>query len=826
MRAEARLVFPREYVIAPSGGDVLVIGGSQLHALKGAASGFVPELAASLDGTRTREQVAANLAHRSSREIDDGIRVLLNLRLLEETTDGAPALADDGALGYCRRYRSFQGASHSGREALARFQAARVSIIDASAGGTRAHALSDLLLRCGARQVEVHDATSVLRVSPSLVIFLSFSGARPGAARELDAAAFQAGVPWLRIVVDSGMGFADIGPLFRGGRTPCFECFNRLHGAPAAAHTINSALPDEFWLGLAAAEAFDILASIGAAPSCCGLSRYLGLDTPLARRLTLSRMPGCPRCRTAKGPLEAVGSWPGAALIFEDAVAQEVIGSGEPRPSGPAAGSRLDTVLGRGGQNPKEFLASERRWLDGTVPQIAARLLGAPEGSSIRQSRLLDAEVIGAMAMLTAGQRKKAEPSQQTERWAATGGNLGSIELYVLIREAAGLAPGLYFYQTADHSLARIDRRCPMDIAALLGAASPEFAACGPAALFIATGAYHRVAPKYGAFGYRLLHLDAGTALSQLRLAASGLGFATGVATRWADNDLESALALTPFAEQVTGVVGLWPTGSPVQCGKLPAPDAPGHADHLPAQAFGGIANADDIAYAAYRSSRLAAGNTQRRGSGVSAHRPAARGGIVLPPPATAGTSISDVLVQRRSVREFQRRPVPLSALAAILAYAHHSDVEAWPGEDAECRPMRYIVLAQAVADLEPGAYEFDPTEKMMLSLRPLSRAEFATCFLQVEFAAAPAAIWIVGDLAAACGRHGEFGHRQLLLRAGHSAHRLWMAAIALGMAGCLIGGMVAGAGRELLEMDGYWTAGLLGLALGFGAGAQGAEVE
>jgi nitroreductase len=192
---------------------------------------------------------------------------------------------------------------------------------------------------------------------------------------------------------------------------------------------------------------------------------------------------------------------------------------------------------------------------------------------------------------------------------------------------------------------------------------------------------------------------------------------------------------------------------------------------------------------------------------------------FTLPAPETPDTTIGDVVARRRSVRSFQRKPVPAAKVAGILAYAHHCDADAWPRERSEGRPLRFIVLAQAVSGLDPSAYEYLPDQHAVAPMaRRLSATEFATFFLQKEFSAAPAAIWIVGDLAAACARHGEFGHRQLLLRAGHAGHRLWMGAIAHGLGGCLIGGMVAGAGRESIHLDGYWSAGLLGFALGFEA--------
>lgn len=86
---------------------------------------------------------------------------------------------------------------------------------------------------------------------------------------------------------------------------------------------------------------------------------------------------------------------------------------------------------------------------------------------------------------------------------------------------------------------------------------------------------------------------------------------------------------------------------------------------------------------------------------------------------------------------------------------------------------------------------------------------------MQSEFAKAPLVVWITGNLAAAAARHGGFGHRQLLMRAGMAAHRLWMAGMATGLSGCIVAGVVPGAARRQLELDGYRKASLIALAAG-----------
>jgi hypothetical protein len=59
-----------------------------------------------------------------------------------------------------------------------------------------------------------------------------------------------------------------------------------------------------------------------------------------------------------------------------------------------------------------------------------------------------------------------------------------------------------------------------------------------------------------------------------------------------------------------------------------------------------------------------------------------------------------------------------------------------------------------------------------------------------------------------------------LLLRAGAAAHRLWMAALGTGLAGCLAAGVVPGTARRQFGFDGFRQASLLSFVTGYGAQA------
>jgi SagB-type dehydrogenase family enzyme len=165
----------------------------------------------------------------------------------------------------------------------------------------------------------------------------------------------------------------------------------------------------------------------------------------------------------------------------------------------------------------------------------------------------LDDSPLAGLLLQTFGLRDT--DSGQVSRWAPTGGNLGSPLAYVLALDVAGLAPGWYFYQRGDHSLARIRALPAPD-----GHAEAVWPGIGPErpdALIVLAGALDVVAAKYHDFAYRILGLDAGVALAQLAAVADEAGLTVRFADRWDDTAIGTALHLDADSEPVTAVVAL-----------------------------------------------------------------------------------------------------------------------------------------------------------------------------------------------------------------------------------------------------------------------------
>jgi hypothetical protein len=345
-----------------------------------------------------------------------------------------------------------------------------------------------------------------------------------------------------------------------------------------------------------------------------------------------------------------------------------------------------------------------------------------------------------------------------------------------------------------------------------------------PDALVFLTGAFHRVSRKYGSFGYRLVQLDAGAAVSQLHLVAAGLGLWSQTARPCADDLIEAQLGLDAPSEQSTAVVKLSRKACPPPA-RLSGGDRHGPAGQdrpaslQPARSFYEVSSAD-VAARAHRDSRLPELEIDRgfREGAAPRQQPVSRGirWCDLPAPERGGASLGGILARRSSLRRYAASPVLPSQLGTMLHHASQGDATDWPEEPAAGRALKFMVLAWRLEGLAPGRYLYDPACHALGHIGPVVPAE-EVCGLMVqdEFAAAPLHVWILGDLAAACARHGAWGHRQLLMRAGTACHRLWFAALGTGLGGTIVAGVVPGAVRNRLGLDGYRQAALLVFAAG-----------
>jgi len=199
--------------------------------------------------------------------------------------------------------------------------------------------------------------------------------------------------------------------------------------------------------------------------------------------------------------------------------------------------------------------------------------------------------------------------------------------------------------------------------------------------------------------------------------------------------------------------------------------------------------------------------------------------------PSAEMASFIDTLFRRRSVRAYSQKALSLQALAGFLALTYppevidadyapdlqpHQSLVSWNGHVTACR---LILIARDVEGLKSGPYLVDERAR---ALRPIGlqpgHAEVdilgKSCF-QEEFRLAPAFFLQIGSIHDAIERYGERGYRYMLIENGVQMQRMYLAAAALGMAGCVTGSIIQKDFEEWLGIDGYTAAALNGFALG-----------
>ncbi len=533
-------------VVVPLKDGLLIEGAVERQVLRGkAAVTLLPRLIEAMDGTRTLEQIAAALSGTSLKAVHDAAALLYTRGLVEEGKE--PALVESGCepntLAFFHRYLDATRVNANAQQAASRL--VRTPVLVAAAGGECESAmriLSEALASTGV-PVSSYSLCEPIEPGTARLVVLLVSGDEPADRLcQLDDECARAGVPWLRAAIRPETMTAELGPYFVRGTTGCYRCFANIRDLkePAVAQG-DAALLTRLWANMLAVDAIYLVSRIGPLAGTAQLMHY-DLATWESQKISVPRMPGCPHCRPVgaerRGEIET-------AVAFEDAVAFPCRSLIDPK-THQTHYRTANIELARDGKRypsaPKVELPDRL-----LLPRPSGSLLAALSTAAKPVTQTLDLPRLTSLLMMTTGLRPNdsTRPAHKpVQRWAPTGGNLGSPELYVAVFAVAGLDPGIYFYQPHEHVLSWI------------GHAPPT--AGDACALVFGTGALGRVAKKYGPFAYRVVQQDAGVAFAQLHVVATGLGLRAEMPARWDDLEISTMLGLDTRSEAVTFVARIY----------------------------------------------------------------------------------------------------------------------------------------------------------------------------------------------------------------------------------------------------------------------------
>ncbi|MGP4066179.1 nitroreductase family protein [Oceanobacillus sp. M65] len=522
----------------PFNNKLLFQGSENLQILSGnAVSKFLPMLLPHLDGTNTVENIITKFPEYSPKDITSILAVLFMRGLLDDA-QGDDLIDLDffrpEVLEYFNRNNDSTRVNKSAAQGLERLKNANLLILsDSDHGDILLHEIKHM----GASNVVFQSLDDYIYVQDlTLVIVFCVNDLKHERLEEIDQLCISNQVPWMLTRVERNQGV--IGPYFENIETPSYDAYrNELENKE---RQLKGQAPQELvemWESYAAIEIVYFITKL--APSVTGVE-YLVFNfddwTSTSKKLNYL--------------IESEY----IAYKFENAIAF---------PSRHLITPKSHQMH----YNPKNLQLST----EGKV-YPSADLINLPLNTELSgdffsnafekstSSRSLDFDSLSTLLTMTGGIK---ESQGIIKRWAPTGGNLGSPQFYVIPTNVKGLEPELLFYQEMDQTLAKIGKvnnngQLEKTINEVIGNQEEEI----PDALIVITGNLERTAGKYNGFAYKIIHLDAGVALSQMQAVSKGLDLKMRMYDQWNEERLVDFLGINHYKEPVVGLAGIYGKGA------------------------------------------------------------------------------------------------------------------------------------------------------------------------------------------------------------------------------------------------------------------------
>ncbi|NBE92321.1 MULTISPECIES: hypothetical protein [unclassified Nonomuraea] len=496
--------------LAWAAGDVAVVveGAPERHVFRGkAAKEVLARVVPLIDGTRSLEELRRETGL-SARHLDQVLALLGERGLLESPDEGDDLWPDREAATYFSRNLSETG-GYASSENISR-HLARCTVVVLGDALIAGEVMADM------RALGVGRVRSELSASEAegrVFVIVIDQPAQPDVLAEAAAWCGPRGIPVMRAA--ASLEFVELGPCFLLPYTACVACVGRGRAdAGWEAGTATRPGPRDVASGLITTEALGLLLGLPETGAPRLVTRIALSGWTKDRRLALP-YPDCEDCGTTHS----------AADSYEWTIASD----------SPAFRRRASVTPGR-------------------IKQIDSLMTERPDFPSHPSSPLPvegaqgQAALLGDLLRRTAGLRPDRD-----DRWVPSGGNLGSVEMYVISDAGLHDLPGTVFRydDLNDRYIAIRPDRVPL--ATVLR--QVELPTDEVSALLVFVAASSRLEKKYQTASHRLALLDAGCATTQLSVVAGHHRLGIDHATAWTE-DLADVLCLVPD-QFVTAVAGI-----------------------------------------------------------------------------------------------------------------------------------------------------------------------------------------------------------------------------------------------------------------------------
>lgn len=421
------------------------------------------------------------------------------------------------------------------------------------------------------------------------------------------------------------------------------------------------------------------------------------------------------------------------------------------------------------GDAPRIALPAPARALgelpDAPAPRSLREALAAVPRPGVRFGR----EHLATLLWATAGITERRGGLEL--RASASSGALFPTEVYVLAFGVDGIPIGTYAYAADEHALVDLGRAPRADRALGLDPDAP------PTLAVIATSVFRRTGQKYRDRAYRYVLADAGHTIGNALIVAGELGLATRVVPRFDDAVAARAVGADGTAEGVVAVLSMT-SASHAVAAHVPAPTlleaAPG-VTFAPAT----LVDAGRLELGATSMAHVATSLSLVE-AGPRSDVPSEEERVALPPLDDAPVDPLALVAARRSARTFDRAPLPLDDVSAVLRLA------AGPPPVAS-RATRVHVVTSRVQEIAAGVARLDGDA--LVRTRDGDRsAEAGRAALDQDVVGGAPVVVVVSIDREALAVEGARGYRHAFLEAGVVGARLYLAAAARGLGGCSVG--------------------------------------
>ncbi len=438
---------------------------------------------------------------------------------------------------------------------------------------------------------------------------------------------------------------------------------------------------------------------------------------------------------------------------------------------------------------------------------------------------------LGRLLHFTNGITQSVPPGAKgtPRRAAPSAGALYSGEVYVVAARVKGLAPGVYYFEVAQHSLVKVSAE--LEPARFAAAIDRPAAIEAAAATILLTNVFGRYSWRYANRGYRYALIDSGHIGENLRLAAASAGLVQRDFLTFRDDLLNDILAIDGVEEAVCSVHAVGPPrsvsheknqrtlvlteSSEAETGARGAPEEVSgawvEAQHTPEFTARG-----PITERYHAATKLVPAGEKDVRSAISNVPPPRILEPNLPLPERARGSawkLEDAIQIRRSTARFEPKNLSLADLAYVLEMAHgHASLARTENVDV------YLVVNR-VESLEPGLYRYDRDHHQLVTHRigSVSHDFTRVCLGQKKAGRAAVGVLMVAWLGEGRALASARRYRDLLVEAGAIGQRIYLAAESAGLSARNLAAFIDDDLNRLLGLDGEREAAIHLTMLGAG---------